>query len=134
VTLLIGVNDAVQGFPIATYEANAVKILEVLLARLAADRIVIVAIPDYTATPAGADYGDPVERRKAITRNNAAMARLAAERGIVFVDIVDLSERAAQDRSLVAADGLHPSRDQYAGWVERIVPVVERLLRPAAPD
>jgi lysophospholipase L1-like esterase len=131
VTLLIGVNDAVQGFPIATYEANAVKILEVLLARLAADRIVIVAIP---ATPAGADYGDPVERRKAITRNNAAMARLAAERGIVFVDIVDLSERAAQDRSLVAADGLHPSRDQYAGWVERIVPVVERLLRPAAPD
>jgi lysophospholipase L1-like esterase len=134
VTLLIGVNDAVQGFPIATYEANAVTILEVLLARLAADRIVIVAIPDYTVMPAGADYGDPVERRKAITRNNAAMARLAAERGIAFVDIVDLSERAAQDRSLVAGDGLHPSREQYAGWVERIVPVVERLLRPAAPD
>ena len=58
------------------------------------------------------------------------MAALADERRIAFVDIFDLSSRAATDRSLVAPDGLHPSGAQYALWVERIAPVVrERLAR-----
>ena len=56
------------------------------------------------------------------------MERLAGARGIAYVDIFDLSLRAADDRSLVADDGLHPSGRQYALWVERIQPVVERLL------
>ena len=56
------------------------------------------------------------------------MERLAGARGIAYVDIFDLSLRAADDRSLVADDGLHPSGSQYALWVERIQPVVERLL------
>src|SRR5215207_10095630 len=59
VSLLIGVNDVVQGVPTVTYEANLVEILDVLEARLPIDRIVTIAIPDYTVTPAGADYGDP---------------------------------------------------------------------------
>ncbi len=58
------------------------------------------------------------------------MDDLVAERRIAFVDIFDLSSRAASDRSLVASDGLHPSGAQYALWVERIAPVVrERLAR-----
>jgi len=130
VTLLIGVNDVVQGVPAATYEANLVDILDALLARLPADRIVTVAIPDYTATPAGADYGDPDDQHDAIVADNAIMARLARASGIAFVDIFDVSLRAADDRSLVADDGLHPSGAQYALWVERIAPVVEGLLRP----
>lgn len=35
---------------------------------------------------------------------------------------------AADDRSLVADDGLHPSGAQYARWVERLVPVVRGLF------
>jgi len=129
VTLLIGVNDVVQNVAPATYEANVVAILDRLLTRLPADRIVTVAIPDYTVTPAGADYGDPRRQHDTIVAANTTMARLAEERGIAFVDTFDLSLRAAGDRSLVADDGLHPSGDQYALWVERILPVVERLLR-----
>jgi acyl-CoA thioesterase-1 len=129
VTVLIGVNDVVQGVPPGTYEANAVTILDALGRRLPSDRIVTVAIPDYTVTPAGADYGDPGVQHDAIVASNAVMERLAGERGIAYVDIFDLSLRAADDRSLVAADGLHPSGAQYALWVERILPVVERLLR-----
>jgi lysophospholipase L1-like esterase len=30
--------------------------------------------------------------------------------------------------NLMASDGLHPSRAQYAGWVELIAPVVAGLL------
>ena len=88
----------------------------------------VVAIPDYTVTPAGADFGDPDDQHDAIVGANAAMARLASRQGIAFVDIFDLSLDAATDRSLVADDGLHPSASQYASWVERVAPVVEALL------
>jgi acyl-CoA thioesterase I len=127
-TVLIGVNDVVQGVPVETYEANVVTILDALLDRLPADRIVSVAIPDYTVTPAGGDYGDPHQQHDGIVANNAVMERLAGERGITFVDIFDISLRAAEDRSLVADDGLHPSGTQYGLWVDRMLPVVERLL------
>jgi lysophospholipase L1-like esterase len=127
-TVLIGVNDVVQGVPRETYEANVVTILDTLLARLPAERIVTVAIPDYTVTPAGADYGDPHQQHDAIAANNAVMERLAGKRGIAFVDIFDISLRAADDRSLVAEDGLHPSGVQYGLWVGSLVPVVEGLL------
>lgn len=128
VTVLIGVNDVVQGVPAERYEANVVVILETLLVWLPAQRIVAVAIPDYTVTPAGANFGDPSRQSAGIAENNAIMARLAGERGIAFVDIFDISREAASDRSLVASDGLHPSGTQYARWVERLKPVVKSLL------
>jgi acyl-CoA thioesterase I len=130
VTVLIGVNDVVQGVPAAVYESNVATILDALLDRLPPDRIIAVAIPDYTVTPAGADYGDPRRQHEGIVANNATMARLAAARGITFVDIFDISLEAASDRSLVATDGLHPSGAQYARWVERLAPVVGDLLAP----
>lgn len=130
VTVLIGVNDVVQGVPLETYESNIVAILDALLSRLPADRMVTVAVPDYTVTPAGADFGDPRQQHDGIVATNAVMERLAGDRGIAYVDIFDLSLRAAADRSLVAGDGLHPSGAQYALWVERIAPVVVRLIAP----
>ena len=128
VTVLIGVNDVVQRVAVATYERNVGTILDALLARLPADRIVTVATPDYTVTPAGADYGDPRAQHAGIVTANATMSRLSKERGIAFVDIFDLSRQAAQDRGLVASDGLHPSGVQYGRWVEQIAPVVRGLL------
>jgi len=131
--VLIGVNDVVRGVSSAVYEANLGTILAALLARLPADRVVTVAIPDYTVTPQGANYGDPRQQSREIVAFNAIMATRSAERGIRYVDTFDLSVRAAEDRSLVAADGLHPSGAQYALWVERIAPVVADLLA-ARPD
>ena len=127
-TLLVGVNDVVQGVPEATYAQNAAQILDELLARLAADRILTVATPDYTVTPQGASYGDPKLQAAAIRRNNEILQDLSAARRIAFVDIHDLSLRAVANRSLVAEDGLHPSGAQYALWVNRIAPVVKGLL------
>ncbi len=112
----------------ADYQANVERILDALLARLAPDRIVTVAIPDYTVTPAGADYGDPGQKHDGIVANNVAMARLSGARSIRFVDILDISLRASEDPTMVASDGLHPSGVQYARWVERIRPVVLELL------
>jgi len=128
VSVLIGVNDVVRDRPPAVIAANIGMILDDAVRRVGAGRIVTVAVPDYTVTPAGADYGDPRRRHDAIVVVNAAMADASADRGIAFVDIFDISLRAADDRALVAADGLHPSGAQYALWVERIAPVVARLI------
>jgi acyl-CoA thioesterase-1 len=128
VSVLIGVNDVVRGVAQATYEANLDRILGTLLDRLAPDRVFTLAIPDYTVTPAGADYGDPRRQHDAIVAANEAMALRCHAAGIAYVDTFDLSLRAATDRSLVADDGLHPSGAQYGLWLERIPPVVGALL------
>jgi lysophospholipase L1-like esterase len=128
VSLLVGVNDVVRGVPVADFEANAVHLLDALRGLVPADRIVLVSTPDYTVTPEGASYGDLATQSAGIVRNNAILAGLADARGIALVEILDLSLRAADDPSLVADDGLHPSGAQYALWVERIAPVVRALL------
>src|SRR4029453_9177584 len=48
VGLLIGVNDVVQGVPLDAYRRNVEGILDALLARLPADRLLTVSTPDYT--------------------------------------------------------------------------------------
>jgi acyl-CoA thioesterase I len=130
VSLLIGVNDVVQGVPDDAYRRNVECILDEVLRHVGAGRAFVVTTPDYTVTTAGADYGDPATQSAAIRRNNAANTELAEARGISVVDIFDISLEAKDDRTLVAGDGLHPSGRQYARWVDRIVPVVEALLRP----
>jgi acyl-CoA thioesterase-1 len=128
VTVLIGVNDVVQGVSASTYRDNLVRILPALVAVVGAERIVVVTIPDYTVTPQGGAFGDPARQAAAIREFNQLMTQLATANGIRVVDIHDISLEAGTDRSLVASDGLHPSGTQYGRWVERIAPAMEALL------
>ncbi len=129
VSLLVGVNDVVQGVPAEAFAANVRQILDSLIGQVGVDRIVVVTTPDYTVTPRGSDYGDPLRQGAAVRANNASLTALAAAAGVVaIVDIHEASRLALDDRSLVADDGLHPSGLQYARWVDLIVPVVERMV------
>ena len=128
VTLLVGVNDVVQGVPPETYRENLRRILDDVVNRVGAERVVVVTTPDYTVTPAGADYGDPAVQSAGIRANNAILLEIALIYAVRVVDIHDISLAAGTDRTLVASDGLHPSGAQYALWVERIAPTVESLL------
>ena len=129
VSVLIGVNDVVQGVPDAQYGGNVTVILAELLLRLPPGRIVCVATPDYTRTPRGAEYGDPQLQSDGIVRVNAILREACETRGIRFVpDIFEISQAATEDASLVADDGLHPSGAQYARWVDAIEPAVRALL------
>jgi len=127
VSLLIGVNDVVQGVDGAAYAANVAFSLDRLLAHLSPERILAVGTPDYTVTPQGAAFGDPSQQSSAVRRANATLGEAAAARKIRFVpEIFELSRSEA--RGLVASDGLHPSGAQYALWVDQIAPVVRELL------
>ena len=127
ISLLIGVNDVVQHVSAERYGRNIAAILDELLGRVRAGRIVTVSTPDYTVTPQGGGFGDPATQAAAIRAFNTILRDAAKDRGIAFVDIHDLSLRAASDRRLVARDGLHPSAEQYALWVDRFAPVVAGL-------
>ena len=133
VSLLIGVNDVVQGVPAERYGANVAALLDALVALVPRAGILTVSTPNYTVTPAGADYGDPDQQAAAIGAFNAVLAEAARARSITHVDIHDISLRARDERELVADDGLHPSGAQYALWVERIAPVMAALLGRTGP-
>ena len=129
-SLLVGVNDVVQGVPEETYRADVDTILAALLQRLPPSRILCIETPDYTVTPQGAAFGDPATQRAGIVRMNAVLReRCKAARVGVVDGIFAISGEAATDRTLVAPDGLHPSGAQYRRWVtERIEPAVRELL------
>lgn len=129
VTLLIGVNDVVQGVPEATYRSNVARILDELAGLLPGNRLVCVATPDYTVTPQGSAFGSAVLQRAGIERVNAILGEACSARGIRFApEVFEVSKAAAADRSLVAGDGLHPSGRQYASWVDAIAPTVKDVL------
>jgi len=71
VSVLIGVNDVVQGVSEQRYLANVRQILDQLVEAPGAGRVFVVATPDYTLTPQGAAFGDPKANRVAIARFNA---------------------------------------------------------------
>jgi lysophospholipase L1-like esterase len=129
VSLQIGVNDVVQGVPDERYGAGVSQILDTILESLPADRAFAVATPDYTVTLQGAAFGLPELQRAGILHVNEILRGACEQRGIAFVpDIFDISGAAADDQSLVAGDGLHPSAAQYARWVDAIEPVVRAML------
>lgn len=129
VTVLIGVNDVVQGVSDLQYAGNVAIILEELRTRLPAERILCVATPDYTLTPQGAGFGDPAQQSDAIVRVNAILREACEARGMPFVpEIFEISQMVRDDPSMVASDGLHPSGAQYRMWVDAIEPVVAQLL------
>jgi lysophospholipase L1-like esterase len=129
VTLMIGVNDVVNERPNVVYEAEVRTILNGVLLQVPPNRILCIATPDYTVTPQGSAFGSPDEQRSRIEGINTLLRAACEEQSIRFVpDVFAISQKAATDPSLVAADGLHPSGAQYRLWVDAIQPVVEALL------
>jgi lysophospholipase L1-like esterase len=59
---------------------------------------------------------------------NAVNLEESQNAGVSYVDVTPISRRAANDPSLIAADGLHPSGKMYAGWAELALPVALKIL------
>jgi lysophospholipase L1-like esterase len=136
VSLQVGINDVIPRANADRYQKNLNAILDAILERVPADRVVVVTTPDWTLTPEGGIYVDPpgdgaaiARLRSDINRFNALLRAAAAARGIAVVDIAPVSNLVARNPALLLNDESHPSPLQYAGWVELIAPVVRRLLR-----
>ena len=128
-TLLIGVNDWVQGVDEATFRKRFAYLLEQMLEALPDKKLLlVVTIPDFGITPAGPTYARGRNISEGLTRFNQIATEEAKKRGLSVVDIFSLSKKMGEDRSLVARDGLHPSAKEYAEWEKIIFPVALELL------
>jgi len=129
-TLLIGVNDWVQGVDEATFRNRFSYLLDQMLAVLPnKKRLLVVTIPDFGVTPIGPKYSRSRNIHEGIMHFNQIVTEEARKRGLSVVDIFPLSKKMGQDKSLVAKDGLHPSAKEYAEWEKIILPVVLELLK-----
>jgi acyl-CoA thioesterase I len=129
-TLLIGVNDWVQGVDETTFRNRSSYLLDQMLAVLAnKKRLLVVTIPDFGVTPTGPKYARGRNIHEGITQYNKIVTDEAHKRGLEVVDIFPLSKKMGRDKSLVAKDGLHPSAKAYAEWEKIIFPAALELLK-----
>lgn len=129
-TLLIGVNDWVQGVAAEKFRQNMNYILTEMLSTLPGkDRLLVITIPDFSVTPDGPKYAKGRNIAEGIASFNRIIMEETASRSLRVVDIFPASRRMRDDRSLVAADGLHPSAKAYAEWERIIFPAALELVK-----
>jgi lysophospholipase L1-like esterase len=129
-TLLIGVNDWVQGVDEKTFHKNLVYLLdEMQNAMTNKSKLLLVTIPDFSVTPDGPNYARGRNISDGLKHFNEIIIGEAVKRKLKVVDIFELSKAMGKDASLVAADGLHPSAKEYALWEERIFPAALQMLK-----
>lgn len=133
VSLLAGVNDQYRGGEAEAYRGAFRDLLRRAI-DFAGDRpgrVIVVSIPDWGVTPFAATR-DRAAITAAIDRFNAVNRDEAAKVGVRYVDITAISRRAAQDSTLLAPDGLHPSASMYSEWVGAALSEVRAALESRA--
>ena len=128
-SLLIGVNDWVQGVDELGFRNRLSYLLDSMLAVLPnKKRLLVVTIPDFGVAPTGHKYARGRNIHEGIMQFNKIVTEEAHKRGLQVVDIFPLSKKMGEDKSLVAKDGLHPSAKAYAEWEKIIFPSALELL------
>ena len=128
-SLLIGVNDWVQGVDEMTFRKHFTYLVDQMLHVLPdKKKLLVVTIPDFGVTPTGPKYSRGRDISQGLSRFNQILTEEAKNRGLPVVDIFPLSKKMGEDKSLVAKDGLHPSAKEYAEWETIIFPVALKLL------
>ena len=124
VTILIGVNDLVQGRTPDEYRRSLITIY----GELSGLRVGAISIPTWSYVPAASDFGgaDRVDRLTKVF--NAVAREEALARGFAWVDIGPVSVSRIGTGGWIASDRLHPADAQYAAWAEVILPPLRDLV------
>lgn len=129
VSLLTGVNDQYRGLDPGRFRAGFKRLLG-LACGFAGDekwRVISLSIPDWSVTP----YAEGRDRESVshqIDRFNLVCREESLAAGVRFFDVTGISRRAAEDVSLLAGDGLHPSGQMYREWADLLIDVAAEIL------
>lgn len=120
VSLLIGVNNQYREYDISIFEKEFEYLLNLAI-QYANDRskVFVISIPDYSVTPFGFKNRDKIY--KEINQYNLIKRKIVKKYNIRFYDVTDISREAKEKEYLIAEDSLHPSREMYSLWVDRIL-------------
>lgn len=130
VSLLIGVNDQYQGMDTGVYAARFTQLLQkaVQLAKGKKERVFVLSIPDYSATPFVAP---PAKQRVKMEINdfNKINQRITAAYGVSYTDITPSTREAESNPNLLANDQLHPSGLEYQKWAAMLALKIKAALQ-----
>lgn len=130
VSLLIGVNDQYRGKNILEYKQQFEELLKkaIELANGKKEHVIVISIPDYSATPfAGSLDKEKISREMDVF--NSINKAISIQYKVQYVDITTESKNTMYDPSLVAQDGLHPSPKEYAIWAKKIAEAITSQLK-----
>jgi len=130
VSLLIGVNDQYQRRDSIGYRDRFTNLLRKAI-QLAGNKpfhVFVLSIPDYSVTPF-TKYSDIATIKKEIDEFNLINKEITLQNNCAYLDITPSTREAANDPSLIAGDGLHPSGKEYRKWAERLGPLMKAVLQ-----
>jgi lysophospholipase L1-like esterase len=130
VALLIGVNNQYRGRDPEQYRREFAALLAraIGFADGKPSAVVVLSIPDWGVTPFAAGR-DREAIAVAIDTFNTVNRAETERAGARYVDVTPVSRRAADDASLIAEDGLHPSGQMYTEWARLALPQACEILK-----
>jgi lysophospholipase L1-like esterase len=130
VTLLIGVNDQYQHLDTTGYRTRFTQLLikSISLANNKPERVFVLSIPDYSATPFVAP-ADKERVRREVEAFNAINKEITLQHNVSYTNITDLTREASVNPYLLAGDGLHYSGIEHSQWAEKLVPLITAVLK-----
>ncbi|MFC3561703.1 SGNH/GDSL hydrolase family protein [Pedobacter jamesrossensis] len=132
VTLLIGVNNQYRGYAIETYKKEFSELLQTAIDFSGGrkTRVFVISIPDWGVTPFAKNGPKSAQTiATEIDAFNTAAEKITSDAGVSFTNITTDSRMAANDTSLIAEDGLHPSGKMYRNWVNALTPKISAALK-----
>lgn len=128
VSLLIGVNNQYQRKPFTVFQEEFVTLLDTCIG-LASKKsnVFVVSIPDYSVTPFGNDNKTQIALE--INQYNKYIQETCSAKGVLFINITEISRELSEDSKALVNDGLHPSGYQYSQWTKQMFPHVLKLLK-----
>lgn len=130
VSLLIGVNNQYRGMDTVIYRKEFAELLDQAIA-FAGNReesVLVLSIPDWGVMPFAANR-DRDKIADEIDLYNRIGKEITLNRSVAWIDVTGISRRAANDPSLVASDGLHPSGRMYGLWVNAAMPSILEIVQ-----
>ena len=130
VSLLIGVNNQYRGRPVETYKPEFENLLKqaIQFAGGKADHVIVLSIPDWGVTPFAAGR-DRMQIAREIDEYNAANKTISENYKVSYIDITPWTREAANDLTLLTADGLHPSAKEYKRWSEKLADKIKAFIQ-----
>lgn len=130
VSLLIGVNNQYRGRSLEEYTKDFERLLltAIHFAGKKPAHVFVLSIPDWSVTP----FAEGRERKlisMEIDKFNNINRSIAEKWKVKYIEITSGTREAAEDQSLIASDGLHPSAKEYERWAEKLAAGIKQELQ-----
>lgn len=125
ISVCIGVNNQYRGLSLNEYYKSIAKLYNRILKWVDhPSKIIVVSIPDYSTTPFVKEEKEKV--RTQLNLFNTMNAYVMKESQ--YVDITEMSGELFLLPEGLTTDDLHPSKNVYSKWVEKIEPCLHSIL------